>query len=123
MNKREFTKIIKDSLKDVPLEKQHDVLFTYKGYLQSVHNDLLNKLSKLIRCNNCGKYFKDNKKTHHSKKEVSLGECVYRDCGYGDDDEFADILYEVMYTKCPFCNADNEVRRFEISRSNVRTRC
>lgn len=98
--------------------------------VQKLEKDIDSRLSKLIAsfnkqytyCANCKKYYKT--KTEKSDvDEYTMNVCVYRDCGYGDDDEYADVTYRAIYRVCPLCKKRNgESYRYPIKESNRRGR-
>lgn len=103
----------------------------YYKELHKVQEDLSKELesrrkiftSKYKHCSTCGKYYlrKDEKKD--SVNELHRGVCVWTDCGYGDDDVFADVTYLVTYAICPLCKKHNDIlSKFTINESNRRDR-
>ena len=67
-----------------------------------------------VHCSGCGNYFDGNR--DNTRTEISTNyECVYRDCGYGDNDLYADVKYRVDYCKCPYCGNETEKSKQYIS--------
>ena len=124
MTKREFQKIIKDALKDLPLEKQDELLDKiHYNWMNEIHNLFNKKLrDKYYKCSKCGKYYQKSKCSSTYRTEVERGVTVYVDSGYGDDDEFADVTYNVEYVTCPFCGKEKEKSKMWLGESNRRTR-
>lgn len=70
---------------------------------------------KFTYCKVCGRYYKTELQKEETIIETDHRVCVYRDCGYGDDDEYADVTYEKTFAVCPLCKKRNrELRRFPI---------
>ena len=68
-------------------------------------------------CEGCTQYFPKLNAKEFNKRET-VRECVYQDCGYGDDDEYADVTYLCFYTKCPYCGAWKRTRKLYIKEEN-----
>ena len=71
-----------------------------------------------IKCKECGKYSLKSKFKLGIEEKLVKGVCVYRDCGYGDDDQYADVTYSVLYGICPYCGGKNERDRITIKEEN-----
>ncbi len=57
----------------------------------------------LYYCPECGEIFGLGKSETYKETSIEHSQCVYSDCGYGDDDVYADIEYSHVYQKCPKC--------------------
>ena len=125
MNKKEFEKFIKEGLKDLPVHKQEELLNKIQyNWLPDIKNRFAKKISSndLLKCPQCGKYSSTKEYSISFERELVRGQLVYTDCGYGDDDKFADVLYDVEYLTCPCCKEKFEKRRHYISESNRKRR-
>ena len=125
MNKKEFENFIKDCLKDLPVHKQEELLDKMQYvWLPDIQTRFAKKIAskELKKCEHCGKYFPFKEYSISFEKELVKDQTVYQDCGYGDDDEFADVLYDVEYLVCPSCKQKTEKRRSYISESNRKGR-
>lgn len=79
--------------------------------------------SKYKYCSACKKYYLKKNEKRDQTVELVHGVCVYRDCGYGDDDEYADVTYAVTYSVCPLCHKHNEkLFKHTLGESNRRSR-
>ena len=99
--------------------------------LNKIKNDAERELIKVrkdlqenyIYCEKCSGYYPKANLQTVSDTEVIIGECVYTDAGYGDDDMFADVAYLVTSYVCPNCgNKVKEKGRSILSTSNRRDR-
>ena len=63
----------------------------------------MTKDSFLYYCPKCGQIFKLEGSKTYKETSIAHHQCVYSDCGYGDNDVFADIEYSHIYQKCPNC--------------------
>lgn len=74
-------------------------------------HDLKNEISELqdsiednpsvCHCNECDYYFSSPKDV--STRKVVRNICIYSDAGYGDMDEYADVVYFQSIVSCPKC--------------------
>ena len=53
-------------------------------------------------CDKCKSYYPKTEVRTLNDTEKNK-ECVYQDCGYGDDDEYAEVERLVTYLVCPYC--------------------
>ena len=121
MTKRDFEKFIKDSIKDLPLEKQEELLkkIHYK-WIDDIHTKFKDRMKKrYIKCTSCNKYSLKSKYKKTIKEELCKGVCVFSDCGYGDDDVYADVTYMVEYYVCPHCDGLTEKTRWTLKEENI----
>lgn len=81
---------------------------------QEVKDEITEITKDKIHCKSCGNYF-DYEESVHREELETVRECVHTDCGYGDDDLFADVTYKVYYKLCPYCNKEVETARFKVS--------
>lgn len=127
MKYNKYTNLILEEIKDEidinsrvkKLKKIKDQINKTKADIESIINK---SIKNLLRCPKCGKYINPQSVESKYKNKTELGVCIYSDCGYGDDDEYADITYQIIYKKCPFCNNDIETSRYKISESNRRNK-
>ena len=124
MNKRDFEQLIRESIKDLSIEKQMEFLNKLQhNWTPDVAGKFREKIcKKYAYCFECKKYslIKDFEKIH--KTEEHKGVTVYVDAGYGDDDEVADVTYLVTYSVCPKCGAEKEIKKMYLSEKNRHTR-
>lgn len=120
MTKRDFNSFINQNLKGLSLEKRLELLCKIQDlWLPDIKQKLDDKLDKnYTRCSKCKKYSLIKSFKYENKKEIRHGVTVYRDCGYGDDDEIADVTYSVVYAVCPICGGLTETNRYKIGESN-----
>ena len=125
MNKKDFYTFIKNNLKDLPIEKQEELLTKItRNWMPKLTADFYQKKCKnLLKCTNCKKYssVKNYKETSHIIFEP--GVTVNVGCGYGDYDKIADVTYKINYIICPICGYKKELNRIAINTSNERYRC
>ena len=80
--------------------------------------DLENEVKRLTkdayRCEDCKRYFTSSEAGDAIITAESQYELVYSDCGYGDDDEYAQCDYKVINMKCPYCDYMNKVSRIKV---------
>lgn len=57
------------------------------------------------KCGHCKKYFKLNPKDCYQTQEVH-NISTYTDAGYGDDDRYANAVYNITKVKCPLCKKE-----------------
>ena len=124
MKKRDFETFIKGILKDLPLEKQEDILKKIQHkWLPDIQKKLSNRIKKnYFKCSKCGRYSLKKRFDIIYDQELVKGVTVYSDAGYGDDDKFADVTYSVEYLVCPICKGLTEKSRYPIAESNRRGR-
>lgn len=120
MTKRDFNSFINQNLKGLSLEKKLELLCKIQNlWLPDIKKKLNDKLDKnYIKCSKCKKYSLIKSFKYKNKKEIRHGVTVYRDAGYGDDDEIADVTYSVDYVVCPICGGLTETNRYKIGESN-----
>lgn len=123
MRYNKYTNLIFEEVKDeTDVNLKIRKLYNIRDQIDKTNHDiigLINKLTKnLLKCPSCNKYFEPKNITTNTDTEIVKGVCVFRDCGYGDDDEYADVTYQVLYKKCPFCNKKVETDRYSIGETN-----
>ena len=120
MDKREFEQLIRESIKDLSIEKQMEFFNKLQyNWAPDVAGKFREKIfKKYTQCFNCKKFslIKDFQQTY--KQEEYKGVTVYTDAGYGDDDEIADVTYLVTYSICPNCGAEKEIKKMFLSEKN-----
>ena len=122
MTKREFDRFITESLKDLPLEKQEILLSKMLEWTrQSVEKFEQRMKKSYVKCSKCGKYLMKIRLTVVNENILEC-KCIYSDAGYGYDDVFADVTYNVESYICPYCGEKIEKNRYELSESNKRNR-
>lgn len=90
-------------------------------FLNALKEERKTILNTHYYCGSCESYFpKNNVKI---KEEIETHcECVFTDCGYGDDDRFADVTYSYVYGICPYCGARKFINRIYLFQKNERGR-
>ena len=83
-----------------------------KGFIEKYH---------LVQCRNCGAILYQDNLTSGTYATTST-ETVYQDCGYGDDDEIAEVTYLHHIKRCPKCGCEIESRKEKIGEANRRHR-
>ncbi len=124
MTEKDFEDFIMENLENLQLDEQERALNTiHRTWLPNMIKNFKEMVDKdYIKCSKCGKYsLKEQFKTH-TDVEVIKNQLVYSDCGYGDDDEFADVTYLVFYNVCPLCNGLSEINRYFVKEENRSTR-
>ena len=97
------------------INEDEDAEFDLIGYLilKRVFNNLTEKATKgQQKCKHCGKYSREKDFIYDNRIEVKNVQ-TYSDCGYGDDDRFGDVEFEIKYAKCPKCGKEHEISRFQ----------
>lgn len=74
-----------------------------------------------IYCYKCRNYFRPDEAKTTSREETHR-KLVCPDCGYGDDDIYADVTDCVVYYVCPECGNLLEKTRFFLGMKNERRR-
>lgn len=120
MTKKDFDSFIKESLKDLPLEEQEEILKKIQyTWLPNIKEKLNKRIVKsYFKCSKCGRYSLKKRFKITYGTELVKGVTVYTDAGYGDDDELADVTYSVKYRVCPLCKELTEESRYYESESN-----
>ena len=124
MTKREFENFIKQSISELPLHRQEEILnkiqYDWAPELTTKFKEKVAK--KNLKCKVCGKYspYKEFLTVYETITDKDV--IVYTDCGYGDDDEIADVTYHVSYYLCPICHKKFEQDRYWLSETNKRKR-
>lgn len=120
MNKRDFEKIIKESMDGLSLEKKEEFLNKVKSKWLPEIQEKFNKnvAKKYTKCWECGKYSltSDFKKIHEQVEHE--GVLVYVDAGYGENDEVADVTYLMHYSICPKCKHKKLLSKKFVSEKN-----
>ena len=81
---------------------------------QDIKTEIHNITKGKIHCGHCDNYFSNSDATYKEETRT-IRECVYTDCGYGDDDLYADVKYKILYYICPYCGNDTEKSKQYIS--------
>lgn len=120
MTKRKFENFIEENLKNLPLEKQEELLDKISNkWIPDIEDKFHKKIEKgYKKCSKCNKYFLKTKYTKTWETETYKDELVYSDAGYGDDDEYADVTYNIEYLICPSCGAKNENKKMYLHMKN-----
>ncbi len=120
MTKKDFENFIRSNLKDLSLEEQEKILIKIRRtWMPDIIKKFDNRIEKSYNhCPKCGKYSLKKKCRVETKEVTDYGVTVYTDCGYGDDDEIADVTYLVYYNVCPVCGGLTEKNRYEIRETN-----
>lgn len=114
MNKTELKKILVTTLKPLSTEKKLEFLNKLRyDWIPSLHKELTEKATKgQQKCKHCGKYSREKDFIYDNRIEVKNVQ-TYSDCGYGDDDRFGDVEFEIKYAKCPRCGKEYEISRYQ----------
>ena len=106
MTKREFDKLLTESLKGMSLEKQEIQLRKLQDWISQKQDKLQAKINKsYIKCSKCERYSLRNKLTIIDQYEK-------RQSKYSIDDDFLpDITYHIYYYICPNCGTKIEMAR------------
>ncbi len=75
----------------------------------------------LVKCVVCKRWFKLEDLTEGSYKETKT-ETVFQDCGYGDDDELAEVTRMYTVKRCPRCGHELDKKSYYIGETNRRRR-
>lgn len=120
MNKREFEKIIKESMNGLSLEKQEEFLKKVQSnWLPEIQEKFYKEVSKkYTKCWECGKYSLTSDFENIHEQVEHKGVIVYVDAGYGDNDEIADVTYLMRYAICPKCKHKKLLKKTFISEKN-----
>ena len=120
MNKKEFVKLLNEVTKNSSIDSQIELL-------EKIHNvwmpEIIDKeTNNYSLCPNCKRYIQKNEYISETKRIVSKNECIYRDAGYGEDDEYADVTYLVCYKRCPKCKRKEIISKTPLTAENVHTK-
>lgn len=122
MNKTGLKKYLNAQIEGLTPEKQLAELDNVIEYIKSFQKKLVARIEKKYTyCYECKKYsltkdFKIEEKDQHTTI------CVYRDCGYGDDDEYAPAIFRIKERVCPKCHSRKEIESKQIWRGKSHTR-
>lgn len=83
-----------------------EAIFSKESELRTLKSLLEEATKDKIYCSGCDSYWAKDQVMVGSFTETKKGECVFTDCGYGDDDEFADVTYNHIITRCPKCGQE-----------------
>jgi len=125
MNKKEYKKLFKPLFENFPVDndKVFDEIDRAESALLELRNEYRSRLyKKYYFCSKCNKYYLRNAWKEEINKEINYGVVVYSDCGYGDNDEIADVEYNVKYKVCPKCGNKAVIGKETIREFNRRDR-
>ena len=120
MNKREFEKIITESMNGLSIEKKEEFLKKVQSiWLPEIQEKFQKEVSKkYTKCYKCGKYSLTSDFEEVHEQVEHKGVIVYVDAGYGDNDEIADVTYLMQYSICPKCKNKKILSKTFISERN-----
>ena len=122
MNKRVLKQFLKMQIDGLSPKKQLAELDDIKEYLFKFRSETEDKIAKKFTyCNTCKEYY-PTKSYKLEERDVNYTICVYTDCGYGDDDEFAPAIFHVTEYICPKCGNRKEIKSVRTWRGPSRTR-
>ena len=103
MNKGEFTKLIKDQIKDIPFEKQTQELYKMSDIIEqiasTIHKD---QKEHYIYCTKCKKFYRSS--AMKKEEEKSLETIQTNMCwGEWDEPQYAKAWFKITYVICPKC--------------------
>lgn len=112
-----------EELNSLPVKDRIDKLNEIKDEVERELTKARKNLQEnYIYCKKCNQYHPKEYLQTISRTETSVGECVFTDAGYGDYDEFADVIYLVTSYVCPSCGSNIEKGRTTLYTSNRRDR-
>lgn len=122
MNKLELKKYLNTQIADCTPEKQLAEIDCIIEYINAYKQKVKAKIGKrYIYCSRCGKYYLTKSyKIEERDKRTTI--CVYTDCGYGDDDEYAPAIFHIKERVCPKCGNRKEIESKRIWRGESHTR-
>lgn len=118
MDYNNFKKYLNEKLDGFDINKKKSILLKIRNKIENSYQTIIYWLNNYEKdcfndytlCKNCNKYFNTtsfkNTKTIETKFEL-----IYSDCGYGDDDEYGDVLYFMTYEECPACKNKKLVKK------------
>ena len=118
MHKGLMKKQIEYVLSKHTINEQIQILTTFDSCIKDLRKELQSKIDNdYCYCNNCHSYLlKKTLKTHSEEKTIH--ECVHTDCGYGDDDIYADVTYLFTYYICPKCGQKSLKDKYYLYENN-----
>ena len=103
-----------------PNEIQLDIL-RHKADLKILENELEKATEGMVKCHKCNAYY-DPKNLSVGTYDETKTETVYTDCGYGDDDELAEVTRRHVVKRCPKCGYEIEHKDYYLGEKNRRCR-
>lgn len=125
MDKKSYKKLFKSLFKKFPIDnyKVFDEIDRANYALLEIRDEYRTRLhNKYYFCSKCNKYYLKNTWKVENARETNYGVTVYLGYGYGNDDEIADITYDIKYRACPKCGDKAVIDKTKISESNRRNR-
>lgn len=103
MNKRDFTKLIKQQIKDVPFEKQTQELYKMRDIIEQIASNIRkDQANNYVFCKKCGKYFRPTKR-NQSREGVYRNVNVNMCWGEWDEPRWEMRAFDLISVKCPKC--------------------
>ena len=122
MNKTDFKKYINAQISGRTPEKQLDEIDKIIEYAKEYKEIIRARIEKRYTyCVACEKYYR-TKSYKYTEADVKTTICVYTDCGYGDNDEYAPAIYHIKYRICPKCGDRREIESKMTWRGKSHTR-
>ena len=128
MNKGEFTKLIKDQIKDAPFEKQTQELYKMRDIIEQIASNIhKDQREHYIYCTKCKKFYRPSamkKEEERSLETIQTNMCweFYRPSamkkeeeksletiqtnmcwGEWDEPQYAKAWFKITYVICPKC--------------------
>ena len=120
MKKQEFFSFILNGIVNLSIDQK--VKFLHKVQNVWIPEILSLETKNYFYCNNCKRYIKKSDLIVERKRVINKGECVFRDAGYGEDDEYGDVTYLITYRTCPKCKSKEVTSKTHIKTENVHSR-
>lgn len=103
MNKTILKEYLNDQIAGLSPEKQMVEIDKIIEYVEKYKSNTLTKIrKKYTYCYTCKKYHL-TKLYKIEESDVKSSCCVYSDCGYGDNDEYAECIHHIKEKICPKC--------------------
>ena len=120
MNKKQFIYYFNQVTLDESLESQIELL--EKMQKVWIPNLIERKTRNYTFCESCKKYVRTKSFKEIEKEKWVSDVCIYHDAGYGDSDEYADVLYLFKYSVCPNCGFKEVISKTPLETKNKRDR-
>ena len=123
MKKRDFDTFISSNLKGLSIEQQEILLIKISNWTLQRRKKLKERINKsYLFCDKCHKYSLKTRMKIKSRLETVKNKLIFSDAGYGDNDIYADVTYNIYDYVCPYCGASIEKIKFEVDTTNEHNR-